>query len=68
MASVRLPGGAGTEAARARYVADRLIREHRVTAGVMLLNDAIWIRVSAQIYNKLDDYQRLSEVGKTLLI
>ena len=44
------------------------IREHRVTAGVMLLNDAIWIRVSAQIYNELDDYQRLSEIGRTLLL
>ena len=32
-------------------------------AGVMVLNGDLWLRVSAQIYNELDDYRSLAETA-----
>jgi isopenicillin-N epimerase len=65
MASVKLPGSwEASEAARER--AYRILDAHRIRAGVMLLDGALWIRVSAQIYNELDDYRRLAELGPQL--
>lgn len=71
MVSVRLPGGTGggTGGGRdaARRLAARLNDMHNITAGVMVLDDGLWIRVSAQIYNEIDDYRRLAAVGETLV-
>jgi hypothetical protein len=44
----------------------RLNEEHGITAGIMVLNGALWVRVSAQIYNEIGDYRRLAELGKKL--
>ncbi len=66
MVSVRLPGGAGGDRHAARRLAARLNEERAITAGVMVLDGGLWIRVSAQIYNEIGDYQRLAAVGKTL--
>ncbi|HEV2302689.1 MAG TPA: aminotransferase class V-fold PLP-dependent enzyme [Stellaceae bacterium] len=62
MAAVRVPGS-WAESAAARLEVYRILDEHRIRAGVMLLDDGLWIRVSAQIYNELDDYRRLVELG-----
>ena len=51
MVSVRLPGGAGGDRDAARRLAQRLIEKYRITAGVMVLDGGLWVRVSAQIYN-----------------
>jgi hypothetical protein len=32
----------------------------------MALDGAVWVRVSAQIYNEIDDYRRVAAAGKTL--
>ena len=32
----------------------------------MVLDGALWIRVSAQVYNEIDDYRRLAAIGGTL--
>jgi hypothetical protein len=32
----------------------------------MVLDGGLWVRVSAQIYNEIGDYQRLAAIGKTL--
>ena len=66
MVSVRLPGGAGGDRFSARAFAARLNEEHRITAAVMALEDGLWIRVSAQIYNEIGDYRRLAAIGRTL--
>ena len=66
MVSVRLPGGAGGDRFAARALAARLNGEHGVTAGVMVLDGGLWIRVSAQIYNEIGDYARLAAIGKNL--
>ncbi len=70
MVSVRLPvsfpGGAGDNRDVARTLAARLNEEHGITAGIMVLGGALWIRISAQIYNEIGDYGRLAAIGKTL--
>ncbi|HEX3861692.1 MAG TPA: aminotransferase class V-fold PLP-dependent enzyme [Stellaceae bacterium] len=65
MVAVRLPGHGDRDAARA--LGARLSDEHRITAGVMVLDGALWIRVSAQVYNELADYEHLAAIGKSLI-
>jgi isopenicillin-N epimerase len=67
MTSVRLPGGRRGDHQAAQRVAERLRREG-ITVAVMLLDGGLWIRVSAQIYNEIGDYQRLAEIGARLLV
>ena len=67
MVSVRLPGAAGGDPGAARRLAARLNEEHAITAGIMVLDGGLWIRVSAQIYNEIGDYERLAAVGKSLV-
>jgi len=33
-----------------------------------VLDGGLWIRVSAQIYNEIGDYQRLAAIGRTLVV
>jgi len=66
MVSVRLCR-AGTDRDAARRLATELAEHHRITAGVMVLDGGLWVRVSAQIYNEIGDYERLAAIGKTLL-
>jgi isopenicillin-N epimerase len=68
MVSVRLPGAGGAESDRdaARRLAGRLAERHGITAAIMLLDGGLWVRVSAQIYNEIGDYERLATIGKTL--
>jgi isopenicillin-N epimerase len=66
MVSVRLPGGAGGDRFAARALAARLSEEYGITAGVMALDGGLWIRVSAQVYNEIEDYRRLAAIGRTL--
>jgi len=69
MVSVRLPGGrtVGGDRDAARRLAAQLSERHGITAAIMLLDGALWVRVSAQIYNEIDDYARLAAIGKTLV-
>ncbi len=66
MVSVRLPGGAGGDRDAARRLAARLTERHGITAGIMVLDGGLWVRVSAQIYNEIGDYARLAAIGKSL--
>jgi len=70
MVSVRLPVsfplGAGDIRDAARILGARLNQEHGITTGIMVLDGGLWIRVSAQIYNEIGDYERLAAIGKTL--
>ena len=44
-----------------------LAREHNIEVPVFVFEDALWLRVSAQIYNERGDYERLASVlGKLL--
>ena len=62
----RLPGGTRGERDAARRLAAQLTEEHGITTGIMVLDGGLWVRVSAQIYNEIGDYQRLAAIGKTL--
>lgn len=66
MASVRLPGVAGSDRLAGRRLARHLREAHNITAGVMALDGGLWLRVSAQIYNELADYAPLAAIGRDL--
>jgi isopenicillin-N epimerase len=53
------PSLQGNDAAKKMRLA--LTREYGVVAPIYNFGDQIWVRVSAQIYNQLDDYQRCSD-------
>jgi isopenicillin-N epimerase len=60
MATLPLPGEiAGTRALGDR-IHDALIDDHSVEAPIIDFNGKLWVRISAQIYNTLSDYERLA--------
>jgi isopenicillin-N epimerase len=59
MAVVRLPGRTTATPAAAQAVHDNLWQKCHIEVTVMSLKGALWVRISSQIYNDLDDYQRL---------
>ncbi|HSH91867.1 MAG TPA: aminotransferase class V-fold PLP-dependent enzyme [Ramlibacter sp.] len=67
MAAVRLPGSEGGDRTAARALATRLTNEHGITLGVLVMEGKLWIRVSAQVYNDLADYERIAGLGAKLL-
>jgi isopenicillin-N epimerase len=67
MASVRLPGVDAADRAAARRVARHLRESHAISAGVMVIDGGVWLRVSAQIYNELSDYEPLAAIGRGLM-
>jgi isopenicillin-N epimerase len=66
MAAVRLPGDTAGDRAAARLLAQRLSNEYGITVAVTVLDGGLWIRVSAQIYNEISDYERLAAIGRNL--
>jgi isopenicillin-N epimerase len=60
MAPVRLPGAHAPSWEAGRALRKRLWLEHRVEAPVMPCGDALWVRISAQIFNVPQDYKRLA--------
>jgi isopenicillin-N epimerase len=67
MASVRLPGTKGADRAFARQLARHLTERHGITVNVMTLGDSLRVRVSAQIYNEIDEYRRLAAIAPRIL-
>ncbi len=60
MAVVRLPGRHPGTVAAAQAVHDRLWQKYHIEVPVMVIGPALWVRISAQIYNDLEDYARLA--------
>jgi len=60
MTALRLPAKAHADAALS--LRRRLSAEHGIEVPVFVFQDALWVRVSAQIYNEIVDYERLSDV------
>jgi isopenicillin-N epimerase len=60
MATVRLPLSGSTPEAAAR-LHDCLIDEHAIEVPVLALGGSLWVRVSAQVYNEMEDYARLAQ-------
>ena len=66
MGVVRLPLAGEASPARALELRERLL-DARCDAPVHALDGALWLRLSAQAYNEVADYERLAEaVGRVL--
>jgi isopenicillin-N epimerase len=62
MATIRLPLAPELDPARARALMRDLAERHHIIAAVVHLNDALWLRIAAQAYNELSEYDRLGAV------
>jgi isopenicillin-N epimerase len=64
MMAVRLPGRLHRGATRedARQLQSELLARHGIVVAIMALGDALWARISAQIYNASEDYERLLDL------
>jgi len=62
MATVRLPLPRTADDARAAAVADELAERHHIAAPVVVLAGALWVRIAAQAYNELGEYERLAAI------
>jgi isopenicillin-N epimerase len=60
MATIRMPPGLPATWEAGRALRKRLWDTHRVEVPVMPVGDALWARVSAQIFNVPEDYRRLA--------
>ncbi|MGE0118255.1 MAG: aminotransferase class V-fold PLP-dependent enzyme [Dongiaceae bacterium] len=66
MAVVRLPGSRPATSAAAQALNDELWERHRIEVPAMAIGAHLWLRISAQIYNELSDYEHLAAVVATL--
>ena len=66
MAVVRLPGQRPATPEAAHALNNALWERHRIEVPVMAIGPHLWLRISAQIYNELADYERLAEAVATL--
>jgi isopenicillin-N epimerase len=55
-----LPAGDPATPADALRWRSRLLHEHRIEVAIIALEGRLWVRISAQVYNELDDYAALA--------
>jgi isopenicillin-N epimerase len=60
MATIPMPERLGAGPADAARVRDALLHEHQIEVQVHAWSGRLWARISAQVYNELDDVQRLA--------
>lgn len=60
MATVPLPSVLEASPESARGLRDRLLLEHRIEVPIFAWRDRLWSRLSVQVYNELDDFERLA--------
>jgi isopenicillin-N epimerase len=66
MATVATPEACGSDAADAVRLRDRLLFDHSIEVQVHAGGGRVWVRISAQVYNDLDDVARLSKAVLSL--
>ena len=59
MATLRLPDLGAADWAGATKLHDWLLDAHQIEVPVLPLGGSLWVRLSAQVYNTAEDYQRL---------
>ncbi len=59
MATVAIPGTDRSGRANGDRLHDILIREHEIEVPIIDFGEKLWVRVSAQVYNAPDEYERL---------
>ena len=62
MVPVRLPFADAPTIENAIALERRLCDEHRIEAAIMAQADGLWVRLAAQAYNEIADYERLAAV------
>jgi isopenicillin-N epimerase len=62
MAAVRLPTSGAATLHRALELRRLLFDRHRIEVAINPFGGALWVRISAQAYNELRDYERLAQV------
>jgi isopenicillin-N epimerase len=67
MVTVPLPARLGpADASTAQRLRDALLFEHGIEAPVIARGDALWLRLSLQVYNDESDVERLSRAVDAL--
>jgi isopenicillin-N epimerase len=61
MATVRLPFDGAATRSEAQRLRDAINARHQIDVAVTPFADSLWLRVSAQAYNVIDDYRLLAE-------
>jgi isopenicillin-N epimerase len=62
MVTVRLPLADPPTIENAVALERQLSEEHRIEAAIMAQADGLWVRLAAQAYNEISDYERLAAV------
>ena len=60
MVPVRLPLADVPTVENAIALERRLSDEHRIEAAIMAEANGLWVRLAAQAYNEMEDYERLA--------
>lgn len=66
MMAIRLPDAwpqAGATRDTARRLQSEFMERHRIAVAIMAIDGALWARISAQVYNAPEDYDRLIAAG-----
>jgi len=60
MVTLRVPASLGSTSEAARRLRDALLFEDKIEVQVHAAHGHIWVRISAQVYNTMDEYERLA--------
>ena len=63
MATLALPAAAGSDETAAARMRDGLLFEDGIEVQVHARDGRVWLRIAAQIYNEMADYERLGEAA-----
>lgn len=63
MATVELPFSGRATPAAALQIREVLRREHNVEAFVKAIDNRLWVRLSAYVYNEMADYEKLADLA-----
>lgn len=66
MATLALPESIRSAHGELGPLHDLLLDEHRIEVPVMEWDDRLWLRISAQLYNRPEDYHRLAEAVQSM--
>lgn len=61
MATLATPAGSGSDEQAAARLRDALLYEDGIEVQVHAYKGRVWVRIAAQIYNEMSDYERLGE-------
>ncbi|MFQ5527641.1 MAG: aminotransferase class V-fold PLP-dependent enzyme [Thermoanaerobaculia bacterium] len=62
MTSVQLPSSLTADSASAETLRTALLEQHRIEVPVFAWHDRLWLRLSAQVYNEFEEFERLADV------